>query len=76
MTFLFVVLAILVIAGAAMLITGRFAPSVGIENTGDYKPDAQGFDVTVRGYRMDEVDQRIAELEGRIDELESSPNEH
>ena len=75
MTFLFVVLAILVIAGAAMLITGRFSPSVGIENTGDYKPDSQGFDVTVRGYRMDEVDQRIAELEGRIDELESSPNE-
>ncbi len=73
MTFLFVVLAILVIAGAAMLITGRFTPSVGIENTGDYKPDVQGFDVTVRGYRMDEVDQRIAELEGRIDELESSP---
>jgi hypothetical protein len=73
MTFLFVVLVILVIAGAAILITGRFMPSVGIENTGDYKPDSQGFDVTVRGYRMDEVDQRIAELEGRISELESSP---
>jgi TolA-binding protein len=76
MTFLFVILAILLTSGAAMLITGRFTPSVGIENTGDYKPDAQGFDVTVRGYRMDEVDQRIAELEGRINELESSPNEH
>ena len=76
MTFLFVVFAILVIAGAAMLITSRFAQSVGIENTGDYKPDSQGFDVTVRGYRMDEVDQKIAELEGRIDELESSTNEH
>jgi len=76
MTFLFVVFAILVIAGAAMLITSRFAQSVGIENTGDYKPDSQGFDVTIRGYRMDEVDQKIAELEGRIDELESSTNEH
>jgi TolA-binding protein len=73
MTFVFVVLAILVVAGAAMLITGRFTPSIGIKNTGDYKPDAQGFDVTVRGYRMDEVDQRIAELEGRISELESNP---
>jgi hypothetical protein len=73
MTFVFVVLAILVIAGAAMLITGRFSPSIGIENTGDYKPDAQGFDVTLRGYRMDEVDQKIAELEGRISELESNP---
>lgn len=73
MTFLFVVLVILVIAGSAMLITGRFAPSVGVENTGDYKPDSQGFDVTVRGYRMDEVDQKIAELEGRISELETNP---
>jgi hypothetical protein len=73
MTFLFVILAILVIAGAAVWITGRFAPSVGIENTGDYKPNSQGFDVTVRGYRMDEVDQKIALLEGRIAELESSP---
>lgn len=73
MTFLFVVLAILIIAGAAMLITGRFTPNVGIENTGDYKPDVQGFDITVRGYRMDEVDQRIAELAGRVHDLESSP---
>lgn len=75
MTFLFVVLVILVIAGAAMLITGRFAPSVGMENTGDYKPNSQGFDVTVRGYRMDEVDQKIAVLESRIAELESSPQQ-
>ena len=69
MTFIFVVLAILVISGAAMAITGRFAPSVGIENTGDYILESAGFDVTLRGYRMDEVDQRIAELEGKITEL-------
>lgn len=73
MTFIFVILAILVIAGAALMLTGRFVPSCGIDNTGDYKPDAQGFDVTVRGYRMDEVDQKIAALENRINELESSP---
>jgi hypothetical protein len=73
MTFLFVVLAILVIAGAAMAITGRFAPSTGIENTGDHTLDSAGFDVTLRGYRMDEVDQRIAELEGIIAELEAGP---
>lgn len=54
-----------------MAITGRFTPSAGVENSGDYKPDTQGFDVTVRGYRMDEVDCRIAELEGRVAELES-----
>jgi TolA-binding protein len=73
MTFIFAVLAILVIAGAAMLITGRFAPSMGIDNTGDYVLESAGFDVTLRGYRMDEVDQRIAELEGKIAELEGNP---
>ena len=73
MTFIFVVLAILVISGAAMAITGRFAPSVGIENTGDYILESAGFDVTLRGYRMDEVDQRIAELEGIITEFEGNP---
>ena len=72
MTPIFVVIAILVIAGAAMAITGRFAPSVGIENTGDYTLESVGFDVTLRGYRMDEVDQKIAELEGKITELEAS----
>jgi TolA-binding protein len=71
MTLVFVVIAILVIVGAAMAITGRFAPSVGIENTGDYTLESAGFDVTLRGYRMDEVDQRIAELEGKITELEA-----
>ena len=73
MTIISVVIAILVIAGAAMVITGRFAPSVGIENTGDYTLESAGFDVTLRGYRMDEVDQRIAELEGIITEFEGNP---
>ena len=72
MTIISVVIAILVIAVAAMVITGRFAPSVGIENTGDYTLESAGFDVTLRGYRMDEVDQRIAELEGKITELKAS----
>ena len=73
MTFLFVFLAILIITAAAMAITGRFALDAGISNTGDHKPDGRGFDVTLRGYRMDEVDQKITELEDRITELEAKP---
>ena len=71
MTFLFVILAILIITGAALLITGRLVPSLGVENSGDYRLETRGFDVTVRGYRMDEVDTRIEILEARIAELES-----
>ena len=81
MTFLFVVLAIGVIAAVAVLITGRYSPSMGISAGGDYRPDHSGtvkngsgstatqFDVVVRGYRMDEVDAKITELESKIQEL-------
>ena len=81
MTFLFVVLAIGVIAAVAVLVTGRYSPSMGISAGGDYRPDQSGtgengsgstttqFDVVVRGYRMDEVDAKIAELESKIQEL-------
>ncbi len=78
MTFLFVVLAIGVITAVAVLVTGRYSPAVGIANTGDHRPDLPGssagpsFDVVVRGYRMDEVDAKIAELENRIKELDNS----
>ena len=74
MTFLFVVLAIALIAVIALLITGKFQPSMGLENSGDHIPeiDADGepaFDVTIRGYRMDEVDQKIAQMQQTIDDL-------
>lgn len=73
MTFLFVVLGIGLIAAAAVVISGRYAPNWGVPNTGDHRPDtgvAPHFDVAIRGYRMDEVDAKIAELTTKLSELE------
>lgn len=75
MTFAFVVLAIAVIAAVAVLVTGRWSPSMGVSATGDYRPDLPNspqFDLAVRGYRMDEVDDKIAELEQTIASLRLS----
>lgn len=72
---MFVVLAIAVIAAVAVLVTGRWSPSVGVSATGDYRPDLPNspqFDLAVRGYRMDEVDDKIAELEQTIASLRLS----
>jgi TolA-binding protein len=78
MTFLFVVLAIAVIAAVAVLITGRWSPSMGVSATGDYRPDlpdSPKFDLAVRGYRMDEVDAKIADLEQTIESMRAAtPN--
>ncbi|MCF8551285.1 MAG: hypothetical protein K9G05_04295 [Candidatus Nanopelagicales bacterium] len=69
MTFLFVVLAIAVLAALFAVIMGRWAPDMGVPTVGDNRPEPQ-FDVTLRGYRMDEVDSTIAALEATIAELE------
>ena len=71
MTWLFVIVAILVIAGGAMAAMGRLGQLPDAEP--DLRPDERdgepAFDVVVRGYRMDEVDARIASLQGEIDRL-------
>lgn len=72
---MFVVLAIAVIAAVAVLVTGRWSPSMGVSATGDYRPDLPNspqFDLALRGYRMDEVDDKIAELEQTIASLRLS----
>lgn len=69
MTFFFVVLAMAVLAALFAVIMGRWAPDMGESTTGDNRPEPQ-FDVTLRGYRMDEVDSTIAALEATIAELE------
>lgn len=76
MTFLLVVLAIAIIAVVVLVITGKFAPSMGAENSGDHVPETNSagepsFDVTLRGYRMDEVDQKIEEMQRIIHDLKA-----
>lgn len=64
MSLLFVVVVILIIAGAFLFASGRWGSVAGLER--DRRPDmddARQFDVVLRGYRMDEVDARIAALE-------------
>lgn len=68
MTFLFVVLAIGVVALVAVVITGRYIPDFGIQAEAD-RPLGAEFDVVIRGYRMSEVDQRIASLEREVESL-------
>lgn len=64
MSLVFAVALILVIGGVAMVLSGRWSGMV--EPARDRRPSrasGSGFDVALRGYRMDEVDARIEELE-------------
>lgn len=64
MTLLFAVVVILVIAGAFLYASGRWSGLPDPER--DRRPVTESgpeFDVVLRGYRMDEVDARIAALE-------------
>lgn len=71
MAVLFVLIAIGVIALVAMAASGRLGELPEAEP--DLRPESGGpepaFDVVLRGYRMDEVDAVIEQLQGRIDEL-------
>lgn len=71
MTWLFVVIAVLVVAGAFLAslgLLGELPPA-----PQDLRPDeADGevaFDRALRGYRMDEVDAELARLHGEVDRL-------
>jgi len=76
MAILFVIVAIGVIAMVAMAASGRLGELPEAEQ--DLRPEVAGpegadgepaFDVVVRGYRMDEVDAVIEQMQQRIDEL-------
>ena len=72
MTLVFIAVGVLVIAGAFWYAAGRINPELP-DDAADLRPDRRGgepaFDVVVRGYRMDEVDATIADLQAEIDEL-------
>lgn len=73
MTLVFVLVGVLVIAGAFWYAVGRIDPSLAPE-AADLRPAQRGgepaFDVVMRGYRMDEVDTTIEKMQSRIEELE------
>lgn len=70
MTIVFAVLLVIVIAGVSMLAVGRLGELPPVP--GDRRPEGTEpqFDVVLRGYRMDEVDETIADLQQRIARLE------
>lgn len=74
MTFVFVAVGIAVIAAIFWIGTGRLDTSLPAD-AADLRPDRRDgeptFDVVLRGYRMDEVDATIADLQAQIDTLQS-----
>jgi hypothetical protein len=64
MMLLFVLVAIAVIACIALASVGRLGELP--EAPVDRKPAEAGFDVVIRGYRMDEVDAELAQLRSRL----------
>lgn len=74
MTFVFVAVGIAVIAAIFWIGTGRLDASLPAD-AADLRPDRRDgeptFDVVLRGYRMDEVDATIADLQAQIDTLQS-----
>ena len=75
MSLLFVLVGAGVIAAAFWLAAGRWNAQLP-DATHDLKPDARAgepaFDVVLRGYRMDEVDATIAELQAEVQRLKST----
>lgn len=70
MTGLFVLVALAVVAGAAVVAAGRLdrLPPAEPDNAPTSLDDPR-FDVVARGYRMDEVDETVAGLQAEIARL-------
>lgn len=74
MTWLFVIVVILVLGAGFVAVLGLLGDLPPSEQ--DLRPDTRdgepSFDVVVRGYRMDEVDARLASMQDEIDALRST----
>lgn len=75
MTWLYVIIALLVIGAGTLAAMGRLGQLPATEP--DLRPDTRdgdpAFDVVVRGYRMDEVDARLSAMQDEIDRLAGPP---
>lgn len=75
MAVVFVLVGVAVVAGAFWIAVGRIQAGLP-DATHDLRPDRRAgnpaFDVVMRGYRMDEVDATIADLQGQIEQLKGT----
>ena len=64
-----------VVAAIAWFVVGKFEvwlPDAGSDLKPDTRDDDPAFDVVLRGYRMDEVDDTIAQLQAEIESLRTN----
>ena len=64
-----------VVAAIAWFVVGKFEvwlPDAGSDLKPDTRDDDPAFDVVLRGYRMDEVDSTIAQLQAEIESLRTN----
>ncbi len=64
-----------VVAAIAWFVVGKFEvwlPDAGSDLKPDTRDNDPAFDVVLRGYRMDEVDSTIAQLQAEIESLRTS----
>lgn len=64
-----------VVAAIAWFVVGKFEvwlPGAGSDLKPDTRDDDPVFDVVLRGYRMDEVDSTVAQLQAEIESLRTN----
>ena len=72
---LFFLIGAAVVAAIAWFVVGKFEvwlPDAGSDLKPDTRDDDPAFDVVLRGYRMDEVDSTIAQLQAEIKSLRTN----